>query len=209
MFCVGLLGSVALAASLPSFNPLKLVSAGDVPYPVASVADGVVVLQVAPDRTGRVTGTTTLRDIPSLTDPAVASVKSWTFRAASREDRPTAPAMTVAVVFRPAVVQAAPPAFDAVRPGIESGYVPASIRVAAYPEYPVNSVASGTVVLQVALDEAGRVGTVETIHGIPSLTAYTKRAIKDWRFDAATLNGKPVASNVAIAFVFRPLFAVP
>jgi protein TonB len=117
--------------------------------------------------------------------------------------------MTVAVVFRPAVTQAAPPTFEAVLPGTESGYKPAGIRVVSYPEYPINSVASGTVVLQVAVDKAGQVGSVEVIRGGPALTKYAKSAVREWRFDPATLNGKPVTSKVAIAFVYRLLLTAP
>src|ERR1017187_3137428 len=133
--CIGVLGFVLLAATGSSFKPLALVSAGDVPYPVASGAGGVVVLRVATDQAGMVTETSALHSIASLTTPATASVQSWKFRAASREDGPTASAMTVAVVFRPAVAQATPPIFEAVRPVMESGYKPAGIRAASYSEY--------------------------------------------------------------------------
>ena len=111
--------------------------------------------------------------------------------------------MTVAVVYRPATVVAAPPSFEAAHPALESGYAPAGIRIAAYPDYPWNVVASGTVVLQVSIDAAGRAGAIETIRGIVPLTAHATRAVKGWRFEPATWNGKPVASKVAIAFVFR------
>ena len=201
-----LLGASALAVAFllsPPFKPVELVSAADVPYPWASVADGVVVLQVATDQTGRVTGTSALRDIASLTAPAAAAVRSWKFRPASRADGPAASAMTVAVAFRPAAGPAAAPIFAAVHPEPESGYAPAGIRAAGYPEYPWNVVAPGTVVLQVAVDEAGRAGAIETIRGIVPLTGYAMRAARAWRFEAASLNGKPVPSKVAIAFVFR------
>jgi hypothetical protein len=201
--------SFLAAASLLTLRPMTLVSAGDIPYPAASVADGVVLLRVATDRTGKINGTSALRDIPSLTDAATTSVQRWKFGAASRENGPVESAMTVAVIFRPAVVQAAPPVFQAVHPTMESGYTPAGILAVSYPEYPVNGVAFGTVVLQVAVDESGRAIAIETMRGITGLTMYATRAARTWRFEAAKLNGKPVASRVAIAFVFRLPITTP
>jgi outer membrane biosynthesis protein TonB len=203
MLCAGVL-SLAVLGPIGAFvKPPELLAGGDIAYPMASVADGVVVLRIATDRTGIVTATGVVHGVASPTSPAIAAVQSWKFQAASREDGPAAAAMTVAIVFRPAVVQAPPPAFEAVRPVMESGFKPAGIRAASYPEYPMNSIASGTVVLQVPVDETGRAGAAEKILGVAPLTAYAKRAVRAWRFEAANLNGKPVASKVAIAFVFR------
>jgi len=200
------MGKLLLASALamaffpgPLFRPMELISAGDVPYPPASVADGVVVLRVTSDRTGKVTGTGAVRDIASLTDPATAAVRSWKFRPAVAG----ASVMTVAVVFRPALVVAAPPAFDAVQPEALSDYTPPGIRTVQYPEFPVNGVAAGTVVLQAAVDEAGRPGAIEVIRGVGSLTSRATQAIKSWRFAPAKYNGKPTPSKIAIAFVFR------
>ncbi len=199
----GLMGAVLLAAGRPSFQPVELISAGDIQYPWASVADGIVVLRVATDRSGTATATSALRSIASLTAPAATTVQAWKFRPASSETGPLASAMTVAIVFRPAVVVVAPPTFQAVRPAPESGYTPTGIQAVGYPEYPFNVVASGTVVLQVAVDASGRTGTVETIRGIVPLTTFAVHAARTWRFEAARMNGRPVPSKVAIAFVFR------
>jgi len=183
----------------PLFQPMELSSAGDVPYPPASVADGVVVLRVAADKTGKVTEVSAARDIGSLSGPATTAVQSWKFRPAVAG----ASVMTVAVVFRPAVVVAAPAAFDAVQPEALSEYTPPGIRTVAYPDFPVNGVAAGTVVLQVAVDQAGRPGAIEVIRGIGSLTSRATQAVKKWGFSPAKYNGKAIPSKIAIAFVFR------
>src|SRR5882672_6466766 len=70
------------------FKPAEVVSAGDIPYPVQSIADGVVVLDVLLDEKGAVTGSTVVRDIPSLTSAATSSVQSWKFSPASRQGKP-------------------------------------------------------------------------------------------------------------------------
>ena len=48
-----LLASCAIQSlAQASFKPAKVVSAGDIPYPVQSIADGVVVLDVSLDEKG-------------------------------------------------------------------------------------------------------------------------------------------------------------
>jgi protein TonB len=205
-----LLLASALAVALlpgPLFRPMELVSAGDVPYPWASVADGVVVLRVAADPAGKVTGTSAVRAIASLTEPATAAVKTWKFRPAVAPQG--ASEMTVAVVFRPAGNPVTPPVFAGAHLAAESSYAPVGIRTVSYPDYPWNVVASGTVVLQVAVDVAGRPGAVDVIRGIVPLTDFAKLAVKTWQFEAATWNGKPMPSKIVVAFVFRVPVVAP
>jgi TonB family protein len=70
--------------------------------------------------------------------------------------------------------------------------------------YPLQSVASGTVVLEVALDDAGKITDVRVVRGIPSLTESADRSIRQWKFQPAHLNGEPVHSKMAVAFSFVP-----
>jgi TonB family protein len=80
---------------------------------------------------------------------------------------------------------------------------PAVIR-AAEAVYPLQSVVSGTVVLEAALDDQGTITNVRVVRGIPSLTESAERSIRQWKFRPAYLNGKPVASKMAVAFSFVP-----
>ena len=77
--------------------------------------------------------------------------------------------------------------------------------------YPPLSVAFGTVVLQVTIGELGQIEEVNVIRHIPSLTEEAIRSVKKWKFKPATLDGKPVRSKMAVAFVFtrRQLFPIP
>ena len=70
--------------------------------------------------------------------------------------------------------------------------------------YPLTSVASGTVVLEVALDDTGTITGVRVVRGIPSLTESAERSIRQWKFQPANLNGEPVYSKMAVAFSFVP-----
>ena len=79
-----------------------------------------------------------------------------------------------------------------------------AVLTAAEVIYPLQSVASGTVVLEVALDDTGKVTDVRVVRGIPSLTESAERSIRQWKFQPAHLNGEPIHSKMAVAFSFVP-----
>jgi TonB family protein len=73
----------------------------------------------------------------------------------------------------------------------------------AFPQYPANSIASGTVVLRIRVDEMGRIEKTVVVRRIASLTSPAVRALREWKFKPAEFDGKPLASSIALAFVFR------
>jgi hypothetical protein len=44
----------------------EVTSAADIKYPIQSIADGVVVIDVSLDQKGAITGSSVVRDLPSL-----------------------------------------------------------------------------------------------------------------------------------------------
>jgi|SRR3989304_5276536 len=88
----------------------------------------------------------------------------------------------------------------------EPQFEPAGVAVAADVDYPIKSIAEGTVVLQVTVKTAGEAEEVKVLRGVPSLTEEALRSIKKWKFTAAKLDGKPIRSTVPVVFVFtRPV----
>jgi TonB family protein len=202
---------VPIFAQIP-FKPAEVISAPDIRYPILSVADGVVVLDVSLDERGASPGTTVVRDIPSLTSAATSSIPSWRFAPASRLGKPESSVIRVAVVFRPRAYLAAEPHFEPIPSNgdpdrKDHGYIPPGILSVAYPQYPVNAVIPGTVVVQVTVSKSGTIGHVKVVRDLPPFTQMALSATNKWRFQAATLDGEPRTSNLAIAFVFAPLLA--
>jgi TonB family protein len=79
-----------------------------------------------------------------------------------------------------------------------------SVISAAEAAYPLNSISSGTVVLEVTLESSGAISDVRVVRGIPSLTEAAERSIRQWKFRPAQLNGESVRSKIAVAFSFVP-----
>lgn len=79
------------------------------PYPITSVAEGVVILQLRIDREGTIEGTKVIRDIPPLTNAAQEAVREWKFSPAQSEGKPLPGIAIVAISFqRPFVRVPAP-----------------------------------------------------------------------------------------------------
>jgi hypothetical protein len=207
-----LLVSCAVASSAQTtFKPAEVTSASEILYPIQSIADGIVVLDVSLDTKGVIDGLNVVRDIPSLTS-AATSIPSWKFSPASFQGYPVPSVLRIAVVFRPRSYLAAGPAFTPVvsegspNDGRYSGGLP-GITAAVYPQYPVNAVMPGTVVIQVTIGKSGAMEHTKLVREVPPFSQFGLSALNRWRFQAPTVDGKPLRSNLTIAFVFAPLLA--
>ena len=195
-------------AAQESYNVPEVASAGDTYVPYQVVLDGLFVLDVSLDGDGTIQGIDALRDPGSMLGAAKTSVRQWKFRPSSREGSSAPSRMTVSFIYRPpnyGNATAVPPnQFSPVVPIEHDNYVPVGVLAFAYPAYPVNSVAWGSVVVQVTVDNSGEVKGVDFLHGMEVFNNFASDALKKWRFQAATLNGKPITSKTVIAFAFQP-----
>ena len=75
----------------------------------------------------------------------------------------------------------------------------------AYPEEAFAKGIQGTVVVELVVDEEGRVAHAEVRESIPALDTAALAAVRGWRFTPARLAGEPIASTVSapVAFTIR------
>ena len=133
------------------FQPAELSSAAGIEYPVNTVAMGAVVFELTIDESGAVQNVQPVREVPSLTEPAMRAVKSWHFKPAKMDGDPVQSRATVVVMFNPP--QNPPvnplPALSSTavsaRPQVQPA--PPEIVSAIFATYPMTSaVKKGTVV---------------------------------------------------------------
>jgi TonB family protein len=213
---IGFFLSVILSRPGPAqelYKPPEVATAGDVYVPYQVVVDGLFVLDVSLDADGTIQKIYALRDPGAMIGAAKTSVRGWKFHPASKDGNAAPSRMTVSFLYRPPnygnVGVVPPKSFSPVLPpdqldSAHGNFVPVGVLSFAYPEYPVNSVVSGSVVVQVTIDGAGNVKDVEFLHGMENFNNFVSVALKQWRFKAATLNGKPITSKTIIAFAFQP-----
>jgi outer membrane biosynthesis protein TonB len=190
------------------FIPANVSKAGNIPYPASSLDAGVVTLSVDLDSTGQVTGVGILRDISSVSGPAAAAVRSWTYAPATLDGKPVASTLTINIVYDPGFLGAdniplPPPSQVQPISTKDPVFFPAQLNTATFAPYPAKAKAQGAVVLNVTLDTQGNAAKVAPLRDIPPLTASATGALKNWNFSAATYEGKPIQCHMVVAFVFR------
>jgi len=197
------------------FVPASVSTAGDIPYPASSLDAGVVTLSVDLDKIGRVIAVTILRDISSVSGPAAAAVRSWTYTPATRDGKPMPSTLTINIVYDPGFLGAdniplPPPSQVQPISTKDPAFFPPQLNTATFAPYPAKAKAQGAVVLNVTLDTNGNAAQVATLRDVPPLTASATGALKNWNFSAATYEGNPIQSHMVVAFVFRsPSAALP
>ena len=128
------------------------------------------------------------------------------------ETPPPPPAAPVAPVSPPAPPAPPPPAPPAPKPSSARTEVSISASYAAAnrkPEYPKMSLRlgeQGTVVLTVMVKSDGSAGDVEvkSSSGFARLDRAAADAVKTWRFNPATVDGKAVDRSYEVPITFKP-----
>ncbi len=213
-----LIGCIAVAVfAHAAFTPPTVTSVTDAYLPYEVVFDGLVALDVSLDKRGNVIETQALHDPGAMVPAAVTSVRTWKIKPSTLESAAIPSELTAIFVYRPrpnGPAAALPPKdFKPVLPHSHTDetidYVSAGIISFAYPDYPANSVAWGSVIVQITVNSEGRMENTEVLRGMAPFTELAVDALRNWRFQAATLNGKPVSSQLPIAFIFQTPVALP
>jgi len=190
------------------FIPPDILTASDITYPATTVAAGVVTLAVNLSGTGQIMNVQTLRDIPTVTTQATLALQNWTYTPASLNGKNVQSTLIVNIVFDPAFLDSnniplgPPESFQPPNPKA-TPYTPPQLFTATFPAYPTNGLASGAVVLDVAINSQGKIAHVATVRDVPTLTAAAAAALQNWSFSVAIYGNTPVASKVVVAMVYR------
>lgn len=91
----------------------------------------------------------------------------------------------------------------------ETYFQPPETVSATNVRYPIRSIAFGTVVLEARISETGAFEDVKVLRDIASLTPEAIRAVKNWAFKPARLDGKVVRSRMTVAVTFNPAVLNP
>lgn len=197
--------AVAKAQNGGKFMAPNLINGGEISYPMSSSSPGIVTLQVNLDGYSNIQSVQVIRDVPPLTSAAQTAVQGWSFTGATQNGNGAPSSIRVTAVFNPfnpAGVALPSPGLGPAENGGSAPYIPAQVTTATYATYPPNSVAFGTVVLDVKIGSGGDVKKVSVVRGVVGLTGTATTAVKTWGFRPATRNGKAVESHTVVAFVF-------
>ncbi len=191
------------------FTSPSLSTAASITYPINSGAAGVVVVEVSLDGAGKIKNADVLRDVPSLTSPVLLSIQKWTFNPARLDGKGVDSTITVNVVFNPSDYRLAGTETPALGTELKTlspdanGFLPPKTTTASWANYPLNSAAQGSVILDADISHSGRVKRLAPVWGA-YLVKTSVDAARKWTFEPATFDGMPVSANTVIGYVYRP-----
>lgn len=211
--------------------PKRIVNAAPVypPDALAARAAGVVIIEAVIGEEGKVKAARVLRSIPMLDPAALEAVRQWEFTPTLLNGAPVPVVMTVTVNFTLKDGPGAAGAFDAPPPPpppppppvgegkglsdpaaivIGGGIKPPTRIVNVNPVYPADAKEAriqGVVIIQVLLDEEGKVEQAKVVRSIPQLDQAAVDAVKQWAFTPTLLNGVPkkVIMTVTVNFTLQ------
>ena len=81
---------------------------------------------------------------------------------------------------------------------------PRRMGVAVYPDDAKAAGIKGTVQTEIVIDETGRVVDARVIRSVPLLDEAAVAAVREWQFQPATFNGKPIPIRMTVTVQFAP-----
>ena len=180
--------------------PISVVPA---PYPPQSLFGGEVILDAQVDTNGKLTDAKVIHGDSPFLDKAQAAVQTWSFRPAQLEGQPVDQRIAVAFEFaEPFLPSPKRRTHEYPEPPDADDRAPSPVHTVE-PEYPVNGVAEGSVVVLGIADEQGQLNSTEVIRDQGPLTGAILSALEQWRFAPAKKAGKNVESAVIVVAAFR------
>lgn len=186
------------------------------PIPVQALSAGEVVLEVAVNRRGRVTGVTPLRHTAPFTEAMTSAVRTWTFAPAEDAPMPAAgleppPAARAAIastvlvigLFRPPALFAptlGEPPKDVTKP---SGAAPVPMVPLEMPAYPPAAVHDGVVLLELDVAAHGGIEGIKVLRSAPSFDAAAVQAASSLIFAPGRVHDRAAPARVYVVAGFR------
>lgn len=194
--------AAAFVAAAPASLP-RLVSAPTPVLPPLAAGGGEVILEARVDADGNVAGLVTVRSTPPYTEALRDVVSGWFFEPARADEGPLEASVLVLGLFRP------PAFYQGTTTGalpVNETEVPAELAAPErmqVPPYPPNAYGDGVAILELTIDPDGNVEAARTVSATPGFADAAARAVADWKFRPARVDGKPSPSTAVAVLGFR------
>jgi Trypsin-like peptidase domain/Gram-negative bacterial TonB protein C-terminal len=181
--------------------PLSLVAT---PYPPQALFGGEVLLDAEVGRDGELSDVRVASGSSPFLDVALGAVRTWSFLPARMDGHVVE--SRIGIVFQfpqsflPRMVQKDHKYAEPFSGAVDRGALPV---FTVEPGYPPGSLAEGSVILDGLVDAQGRLTSASAIHGVDSLVAPTKAALRQWQFVPGLRAGANVRSEIIVVTTFR------
>jgi outer membrane biosynthesis protein TonB len=182
-------------------TPLSLVAA---PYPPQALFGGEILLDARVDAKGRLTDIRVVQGQSPFLEEVLGALQTWTFLPARQDGRAVDARIGIVFLFaQPFLPKLTGRVHEYRETGADSKDRAALPIFTLEPEYPPNSVAEGSVILNEIVDPDGGVTSIHVVRDLETLTAPTVAAVRQWKFAPARRGGESVESGVIVVVTFR------
>jgi len=197
-----------------AFTPARLRDSAVPPIPFQAVGGGEVFLELSVDAHGVVQDVTTLRATPPFTESMTSAVRAWRFDPAVEKSAPQtgrrgelakapiASTVLAAGMFRPPTLNTPTIGEQPRRGAAASDGTPVPLTT-VMPPFPPLARDSGVVLLEVRVDDQGRVAAANVVRSAPPFDQPALEAVRQWTFRRAKIRGTPVEALAYVLFGFR------
>lgn len=172
--------------------------------------EGDVTVQIIIDEEGKVVSAKATSGHELLQDVSVTAAKGWTFKPFELDGKPTRVSAELSFRFKLGSLQQdlASKGVDIPLPSIirrSEGVLRGNAINRALPKYPAvakDAEIEGDVVVEITIDEEGKVALARVVSGHPLLQASAIVAAKEWTFNPTSIDGTPVKVSGVLTFRF-------
>jgi TonB family protein len=186
-------------SSVPA--PLSLVG---VPYPSQALFGGEVLLDARVDPDGKLSDIRVVSGDSPFLDVALGAARTWSFLPARVDGQVVSSRMGIVFQFPQSFVPRLTPNLNKYTGPLPNARNSGALPVTTIqPEYPLDSIAEGSVILYGVVDAHGELTSLSVFHGVPSLTTPAEDAVRQWQFASGLDDGAPSESAVVVVTTFR------
>ncbi len=193
----------------PGIQNPKVISRAEPKYPIAAQlanVEGQVELDAQIAKDGTVADVQVVKSLsPELDQAAEAAARMWRFEPGTKDGVPVPVSVRLVMEFKLPPPTARGSRVYALGPGLVAPVLVSKME----PKYTAEALRAkiqGTVRVEAIVGTDGTVGdvrVVESLDQVYGLDEQAVAAVKEWRFEAGTLNGEPVPVQVTLMLEFR------
>ena len=141
-------------------------------------------------------------DEPFL-DVVLEAIHTWSFTPARVDGRAVEARIGIAFQFPQSFLPGITPRALYKEALVDAGERGALPVATIEPDYPINSIAEGSVALYATVDAQGQVIATSVVRDVASLTVPTEAAVHQWKFAPGKQAGAKTDSAVVVVVTFR------
>ena len=165
---------------------------------------GEVFLDALVDAGGKLADVRVVNGDQPFLDVVLEAIHTWSFEPARVDGRAVEARIGIAFQFPQSFLPGITPRARVYKEALVDAGERGALPIATIePDYPINSIAEGSVALYATVDAQGQITETSVVRDVASLTVPTEAAVQQWKFAPGKQAGAKADSAVVVVVTFR------